>query len=516
MYYDRDFSDRADLFSRTHSAVLFDDHRSTYERQQCLDELEALDCVGVVDEVVDIPQQRPGSELYECEDVVHLEGEFVVDSYGNKLCTKHDAQAYYASSSYMGDPDGMYHSLRSLPSLEGIVIPLRGQLGGQLKIFVDFALGVDHLLSRGIGVESNPGRILVIGSSGESGVAGLSYNVLPLMEFFGEIDLYDPFEVSRVEKRRNVVFRYHKASYNYVVSDIIRYHFIFDDAFNVVGGPFRLSPVVDHAQGFSVKMFSSTVTDKGYRYVQATKTDSSELRCVSYFRAPHKYKAPEYGQCALCFELTFRMNKSYSKSFEKYVQGMHKKPCRKGFYSFYGPDVMCSQLLDDSKNPCRDHARGHKFYRVPWLSTDRVQAKDIDHLSGLIRADVELVYENGFVTSPPKEVFSSVSVWYLDEQSYVVSAVSEGEEVIGEEVPRFKYDLSCARIHPDWSFSYLCHKGMIRPRYRTLGGKYRIKKVKVIGLRKKTVLRTMRSLSRHLSFYMGGWKCTRYRKLEGV
>jgi len=273
--------------------------------------------------------------------------DFVVaePSVGAVLVPERTVCNYFATSMHLAEPyrnEELFERLENAKIKIPVAHPQVGKSDGQLKILVDFAIGIDHYVSREGFADL---RVLVVGSTSESGRASMSYRIMDYVDYACNItiDLYDPYETDRevrVERGKNYThYRYHRAYFKYDKHNI-QHDLLFDDAYVVTGDiQTRHRHIIDpdgvfaHYKDYSVKCLLADYEFfqryGGIKYSQCLRTDSGEVRMTKYPRLYGPYTANTLGRCAACAELVYMWRQKYSRRVTDYVLTVHKAPCER-------------------------------------------------------------------------------------------------------------------------------------------------------------------------------------------
>jgi len=330
-------------------------YRSLEERQKMLDDIFDDDDTSIVAPIraLDFNHQShvnvAGHEMSERGAVVtRAAGDYVVDlGYQIVAVPVTTVNAYYANGLHTPEPnvDGYNAMVRAGVAPE-IQVPTIKHNDGQLKIVTDFVIGVDAMVFR----SPKPCyKILVIGSSSESGVSGIAYGILSKMNIDCEIHLYDSCERERQVIDGRVKYYYHRDLWRYGDS-VDDYDIVFDDAYDIgfntsdntcdSQGSMRehLDPMrsVLKARDFSIKYLKSDINYfRGEKvYCQAAFTPLNEHRCVKFDRYYGRYKPLFEGKCPFCVQLKYLLKRDYDWNFFEYFLRSHKHSCVAGFHVF--------------------------------------------------------------------------------------------------------------------------------------------------------------------------------------
>jgi len=364
------------------------------------------------------------------------------------------------------------------------------QTDGQLKICVDFVIGVDQaIVRRGRQNEAESFKILVIGSASEWGVSSLAYNSLDHIYYplKIEIDLYDPYEVDREytnyvyidRDKYERVYRHHRQCYAYDVQDIVKYDLVFDDAYNMnlrdnESQRVALDPnkVVLQARDYSIKRLPVDkeyfVHARGSVYVQALQTKARETRFTKYPREYGPYKKSCLGRCAACNEVRYMVAR-IPDALAKYLMLCHKVNCvtkSRGRNAVVSVDpVLCCQpecrglLGHVGWVRCTRHMSFEPLISVVHLSSAR-QLKAANHdrqyevANDLSKVDMLFTVdrlEGRYVT---REAVMPVDLKYLnrvvfklgDSEVYLVDKLVGSEVSVGV-IDNILIEVKCSRIH---------------------------------------------------------------------
>jgi len=392
--------------------------------------------------------------------------------------------AYFACQMYLTNTHRLlydsYIAARKAPTYP---IPVTKADDGQLKIVVDFMIGIDNLIFREFGSYDQfrevkrPLAILVIGSSSEGGVSGVAYKILPLLDIQVKIDMYDPYESNVTEQIGQVEYVRHRAFWKYGDS-VEKYDIVFDDAylktrFGVSRLSFDPNRTILTARDFSVKYLMADLdyfTSRVCCYEQAAKlSNSHEHRGTRYPRTYGQIVDNFDGKCGLCIEFKYMTRLVYSNRVLDYVLRAHKRNCVSGVEVFSRAVLMRDNCCNRVTTPglprifvCPNHKSYMKLYRVKALAssrtiyllktrdgaaTKRVKKKKscasvtetipvaiklnmIDY-SSVAKLDVVVVAHRtvtGAVVECPKRVFAiAVSIVIRLEEDYFVSVLMGNE-----------------------------------------------------------------------------------------
>jgi hypothetical protein len=341
-------------------------------------------------QLVVAPKRVSGVEIFQPDATIRVSGGDVVVTTDDQIVLPVNVVlAYLANDMFLRSarPTG-YEVMLDLGVVPFIQIPHvnNHKTDGQLKILVDFFIGVDACAFRHptrFRVATDPMRILVIGSASESGINGISYAILQYLDFYFEVDMWDPYEVEGGKTLPHVVYRRHRGLWKYD-NDLSKYDIVFDDAF-VVRRKNRetLDPnrSVLKANDFSIKWLKHE--DDNYFngvacYHQAINTEALERRGVKYPRVYHSFHNTFAGVCALCVELKYQLLCSYSPRVYNFVLYSHKKCCVPGVNVVSRAVSMAHECCSRNKSATVPYAQlycGHhtkiKLYRVNHLSSQR-------------------------------------------------------------------------------------------------------------------------------------------------
>jgi len=434
-----------------------------------------------VTSVVTNPAMLPGVEIFQPDAIVRVKEDAVVVSsvHDDVFIPKYAVMAYLANDLFLSNRKlEAYYAMMALKIAPYIDIPHANNdhTDGQLKILVDFVLGVDSCLARNptrFRASGDPIRILIIGSASESGVSGVAYHILDFMGIFFDIELWDPYECEGVSKSTFGVYRRHRGLWNYgaVNSErLFTFDIVFDDAFvNREHNRSDLDPerTVLCARDFSVKWLANTADDKYFSgincYHQASNLVSLERRGVKYPRVYHHFKNLFAGKCAFCAELKYILQLQYDACFFDYVLRAHKKCCVIGVDVFSRAVVMkneCCVRSQCSTPPLVKLQCGHSsslsLTRVKNLSPERVlyapqfDLNERDYRRIVVR-DLFLMARrfDGVIYVNANYVASVIAtniVIQVDEYFLVTRVRSDEVRVACQDVIIWRYDLSTLSI----------------------------------------------------------------------
>jgi hypothetical protein len=331
-----------------------------------------------------------------------------------------DVYAYLASGCHLGKGEDAYLAKRKLPPGD-VRMPLT-TTDGQAKIMLDFILGMDQMASmRRYGRKDV--RVLVVGSTAESGIAGLTYRVMSAMGFTGEIDLYDPFEIEAQYLLEGVQYRHHREYYTYQTLD--KYDIVFDDSYDMKSpeAPTKHRPIFAHRVKFySLKHIPGLSLQDGCLYKQVYETDAKEARSVSHPRVYiNAYKRYDIGRCRACLELELMLHEDLSEQARLLWHAAHKVPCNGHPRECRTIAATCSYVRQDEEADayiyiCDVHKRDVPLYRIRALSPNRDyrSAERGGHRSDLrvrVTRDIvlltsrEILYHPSLVIETGQEVF---------------------------------------------------------------------------------------------------------------
>jgi len=346
---------------------------------------------------VDRPVDKPGVEIFRSDAIVQIIGDRVVVTNPNPADRQevsipvNSVLAYLANDMFLSPGRfNCYNAMIAYNIAPFIQIPHVNNFktDGQLKILVDFLIGVDHCATRypvRFHTKADAMKILVIGSAAESGVSGVAYRVLDHIDRFFEIDLWDPYETDVAESSKNVFYRRHRGKWGYCDS-INEYDLVFDDAYVRRDGNRlaldRRRTILD-AKDFSIKWLPCPDDDFYFEgvtcYYQAANTETRERRGVKYPRRYHSYHNTFSGVCSFCTELKYQLNLPHSLSLYDYVSRAHKRSCVSGLEVFSRDVVMRHECCSRTKAASMPYATlrcGHDtsimLHRVNNLSRERV------------------------------------------------------------------------------------------------------------------------------------------------
>jgi len=260
--------------------------------------------------------------------------------------------AYFFARMYMAPEhreEALYQALVAHKIRVAIPVPVKPcHSDGQLKILVDFVIAVDHMVTR---ENKDVYKILVIGSSSESGRSSLAYTVLMFMSIPADITvvMYDPYEETSVTTHsvvdwfgnpRKIVFDRRRAYYEYKFQDAKEYDLLLDDAY-IVGETsayahrMRIDPkkMYQLFPDYSIKYlpgdmayFSDDVESMVYE--QSLLTKAQEMRITKYPRLYGEVHKNGLGRCSACVELMYMLRRDYNANFTSYVLQNHYKACQ--------------------------------------------------------------------------------------------------------------------------------------------------------------------------------------------
>jgi len=381
-------------------------------------------------------------------------------------------RAYYYCNLHLSDTErnyDLYDRLIETGVRIPIEVPQRAVVNdGQLKILVDFLIGVDHWLTRN--PTSQLCTILVVGSASESGIASLAYGVLQHMRYDCDfvLDLYDPYETERhysiewrdsVNVQRQAIYTHHRAFYNYDAHPEHKelYDILFDDAYVVGADPMMSHRAAIDSRKHSLKFRDYSIkrlvgdndyfsSEKVQIYEQASKTKSGETRVVKYPRLYGRYNYVTLGRCSLCTEIQYMIRHHMYPSAIDYILMAHSKSCaphqprrdkRTNQHCCSGAVIHdYARLLQ-----CVTHNSSLALYEIDWVQrhSNRLTPKsmdDIDNHTAISRDSILFDFSPGnewegvvrSAQSVPSSIMSrlqDVVVKYNDR--YFVSILLENE-----------------------------------------------------------------------------------------
>lgn len=237
---------------------------------------------------------------------------------------------------------------------------------GQLKILVDFAIGVDHFLQRN--PTATKVNITVVGSSSESGRASTAYGLLQHAGYDVDFDvhLYDPYEADGVEyqhsrgptnERRNIAIHHHRKLFCYRREDCQNIDLLFDDAY-VIHRDIRYA----HRQEIDPDHMYRTIPDYSIKrllgdeqyfsddydsstYEQSLITHASELRMTRYPRHYSEYVDHDLGSCSACVELGYMVSGPRPSKWSEYVLRAHHTSCSRRIHRLVSNPPCCDGVV---------------------------------------------------------------------------------------------------------------------------------------------------------------------------
>jgi len=375
-------------------------YRSLEDRQKMLDDIFDDDDEPVVVPIRALDYNHEthvnvvGHEMSERGAIItRAGGDYVVDlGYQVTTVPVTVVNAYYANGLHTPDPnlDGYNAMVRAGVAPE-VQVPTIKHSDGQLKIVTDFVVGVDAMVAR---CPKSRYRILVIGSSSESGISGVAYGILSKMGIDCDIHLYDSCERQRHVTDGRVNYFYHRELWKYGDS-VDDYDIVFDDAYDIgfnanqiVGDSqesmrAHLDPTrsILKARDYSIKCLTSDVVYfSGQKiYCQAATTPLNEHRCVKFNRYYGKFKPLFEGKCPFCVQLKYLLKRDYDWNFFEYFLRSHKRSCVVGFHVFprhlrFQNDCCLRNQSSAAPNRllvCSKHSSYVSLYPVQKLSPTR-------------------------------------------------------------------------------------------------------------------------------------------------
>jgi len=349
-----DLDDEYDFFVKPNvtpipvGPMMFTIYRPVEERQSLLDHLfddvdpAELAPIRSLDYNHETHTNVAGHEMSERGAIVtKVAGDYVVDlGYQVVSVPSTVANAYYANGLHTTNPDmAGYNAMIKAGVAPEIQVPTLKASDGQLKIVTDFVIGIDSMIARSL---KESYRILVIGSSSESGVSGMAYGILSKMKVNCEIHLYDSCERDHQYVDGAVKYHYHRELWKYGDS-VEHFDIVFDDAY--VLGLDKDTSMREHldpsrsilgANDYSIKSLKSDVQyfADHHIYCQAAVTPLNEHRCVKFKRVYGVYRPLFEGKCPFCTQLKYLLKRDYDWSFFEYFLRSHKRSCVSGFHVF--------------------------------------------------------------------------------------------------------------------------------------------------------------------------------------
>lgn len=323
-------------------------YRSVEERQSLLDHLFDDEEISEVAPIRSLDYNHYahvdviGHEMSERGAVVTKSGsDYLIDlGYQVAAVPVVVAHAYYANDLHTNEPniDG-YKAMVAAGVAPEIQVPTLKRSDGQLKIVTDFVLGIDAMIAR---QQKDTYKILVIGSSSESGVSGMAYGILTKMKINCEIHLYDSCERQQQYVDGTITYKYFRELWKYG-SSVDDFDIVFDDAYALnIDSSVSMREYLDptrsilSAKDYSIKCLKSDVQYfvNESIYCQAAITPSNEHRCVKFKRQYNKYRPLFEGNCPFCVQLKYLLKRDYDWNFYEYFLRAHKNPCVAGFRVF--------------------------------------------------------------------------------------------------------------------------------------------------------------------------------------
>jgi len=433
------------------------------------DELSEPDDFVTTQVVVD-PKRAPGVEIFQPDATIRVrDGDVLITKDDQLILPINVVLAYLANDMFLKKAFSLgYETMLRVGVAPSVQIPHVNnyRTDGQLKILVDFFLGIDACAFRTparFHSDKDPMRILVIGSASESGINGVSYAILQHLDLFFEIDMWDPYEVEKEESFPSVVYRRHRGLWKYDNS-LDKYDIVFDDAFIT---RHRNCETLDpnhnvlNAKDFSIKWLKCEDDDyfKGVTcYHQAINTEALERRGIKYPRLYHSYHNTFAGNCALCVELKYQLLRTYSAKVYHFVLYCHKKCCVTGVNVVSRAVSMAHECCSRNKNATVPYAQlncGHstkvKLYRVNHLSSQRklyAIPKDLveNDYRSMVARDVLItsVRRNGVPTVRADFVVTAIAVNLVirvDEYFLVTIVYCDEEVCVCNDIVDWVYDV---------------------------------------------------------------------------
>lgn len=287
---------------------------------------------------------------------------------------------------------------------------------GQLKIATDMLIAIDHMHER---EQKDKYLIIVVGSTSQSGVSSMAYELIPFMQLSADIEirLYDPYEITsertteykchRINRKRHVTYKRIRGYYEYdQTCDLM-----LDDAY-VIGSSInhaqreRLDPKRTYRlmNDYSIKWLPVDndyfVATGVHSYEQAFITKMGERRATKFPRIYGKYRNFPLGKCTGCIELNYMLYGEYpDRLFFEYLR-MHKENCSVIGYrakSRYRHEC-CTQTSSSPTNNfvimCPTHLRRKSIYIVASdmrrANTESLLFRDVTHYTQLTTENIRL------------------------------------------------------------------------------------------------------------------------------
>jgi len=346
---------------------------------------------------------------------------------------EHQVAAYYYCNQHLKPEDRddeLYESIRAIGLNVGVPVPGRVcDVDGQLKIATEVVMAIDALVHR---KKKERYKILVVGSSAESGVCGIAYDIIPAMQLSAnlEIHLYDPYErdydeiinyndMSGISRESN--FKHYRDYFKYeslTKERAMEYDLLLDDAFvigaNVTESHRRLIDMRRCFEWFSDYSIKWLPSDDEYfmgstaiRFRQLFKTQGKESRAIKYQRYYTRLSSEvSLGRCGACSDLAYTLRGTYGEKFTMAYMMAHKKACVVWCPSRVRAVVSdcCSRVLktrvDASRGSCGKFriCGKHETY-LPLFALDKrefernvsyVEINKVGHYSELSREVIKL------------------------------------------------------------------------------------------------------------------------------